>query len=60
MVEVKILWVNETHHEGQSQYCSLKKNSVRSELVEGFFVSSWWFDKLTPRGCENLCEATNG
>jgi len=34
--------------------------SVRPEPVEGLWVRSWWFDKLTPKGCEDLCEATNG
>jgi len=38
----------------------LGEMSVRPELVEGFHISSWWFDRLTPKGCENLCEATNG
>jgi len=32
------------------QYCSIKKNSVRPELVEGLLMSSWWFDKLTTNG----------
>ena len=32
------------------QCCSLYKISVRPELVEGFQLRSWWFDKLTTNG----------
>ena len=33
-----------------TQYCSVNKNPVRPELVEGFELRSWWFDKLTTNG----------
>jgi len=29
------------------------RNSVRPELVEGFWLRSWWFDKLTTNGLVN-------
>jgi len=29
---------------------ALKKISVRPELVEGLWLRSWWFDKLTTNG----------
>jgi hypothetical protein len=40
------------------QYCSIKKNSVRPELVEGLLMSSWWFDKPVLSEVEGL--TTNG
>ena len=41
-----------------NQYCSLKKNSVRPELVEGCLMSSWWFDKALLSVVEGV--TTNG
>jgi hypothetical protein len=32
------------------QCCSLNKISVRPELVEGLWLRSGWFDKLTTNG----------
>ena len=35
----------------------LSEISVRPELVEGFYINSWWFDRLTTNGKSNSIES---